>query len=686
MIRALLFTIFAVGAALGNSAPALAHALTDLVGGEAAVPGEVTVAGMLDGRQDRIRFDDVSITINGEKAQLAPDGHFAATTPIAPYYRVDITGPRIFTTVQTFGNAELRDDACQCLSIPAIELVARRKGRVELFFGGDSMVGRRFFTASRGEEPVLNRATLDRDLDTLFSAIKPYLQSSDVASLNLESVLAAEQPGPASPKKYLFFSPPELAGALARAGIDHVSLGNNHTADYSAPGMRTTIDALNDAGVAWSGGGMDAQEAERASRIVKNQEKLGLYGFVGWRGDWTPNQVAEEGKAGAAWGRRSTVERVTKRERRAGYAPIMQFHGNPEYSDRPSEVSLSRFRAAVDKGAPLVIGHHPHVTHGLEIYRDGLIAHSLGNFLFDQDRPQTQTTYALKVWLEDGEFLRAEAIPLQVLDYRPVPAVGGMREAVLRRLHWLSAEMGTNMLQSGGHSIVWRKTRKAKDESTRQGCRAGETFNLNNFMPSCATTSGRRGRNIIPRGDFENARFGEASDRFWRTRHAAIDYRRSSEGEGYMTLLPESAGKSTYLYSRAYLRDIYSTRFTLEARVRLPRAAQVELLIKERPKPGETATPSVRGVSSGSQRVRAGEWQKLTFDFARPEETDGIARAFRPILKIRFENTSEAGEKTIKVDDIALIEWSSAPDRTDSAQSWRWTHVRSDDAQILAAQ
>ncbi|MEL6877667.1 MAG: CapA family protein, partial [Pseudomonadota bacterium] len=461
-------------AAILLAAPAYAHPEHTLVGGERAGPGEVQVAGLLDGRRDRVKFDDVAVTVNGAPAHISDDGHFVANAPIAPYYRLDIKGKRIFTMVQTFGNAELRDDGCACLAIPPIEVVARKRGRIELFFGGDSMAGRRYFKAPRGEQAVLDRVTLDRDLDKLFSAIKPYLETSDLASINLESVVAAEQPGPPAPKKYLFFSPPELPQALARAGIDHVSLGNNHTADYRGPGVKTTIDALDAAGVAWSGAGMNVMEAERASRFTIKGKKLGIYGFVGWRGTWTPNQTAAENKAGAAWGKRSDVERVTKRERKAGYLPIMHFHGNMEYADRPSELSLPRFRAAIEKGAPVVVGHHPHVTHGLEIYRGGLIAHSLGNFLFDQEHPHTHVSYTLKVWLENGKFLRAEAIPINMLDYRPVPAIGGMREAVLRRLHWLSAEMGTVMARSGGHSLVWRENKGFREPD----CRIPQGFHL----------------------------------------------------------------------------------------------------------------------------------------------------------------------------------------------------------------
>ena len=460
--------------------------------------------------------------------------------------------------------------------------------------------------------------------------------------------------------------------ALARAGIDHVSLANNHTADYRAAGLQTTFDALDAAGVTHSGAGMNVEEAERAARFDVNGQKLAIYGFVGWRGTWTPNQTATPTKAGAAWGLRSTVERVTVRERRAGYHPIMQFHGNLEYADRPSAMSLPRFRAAIEKGAPVVIGHHPHVTQGLEIYRGGLIAHSLGNFLFDQEHPHTHVTYALKVWLENGRFLRAEVIPLQMLDYRPVPATDGMREAVLRRVYWLSAEMGTRLSLSGGHAAVWRKD----GVIAQPECTLPQPFRLAAFAPVCASASLTYGRNMVPRGDFENAIVGHARDRFWAGYNAGIDFRMRDDS-GYLAVLPDSAGGAAYLYSKSYIRDVYAHRFSLRARIRVPRDVAVTLIAKDRPRDGDTPSSSVAGTTIGSTALAGGEnWQDLSFDFARPEETPGIARAFRYILQFRFADTTDAGERTIELDDFALIEWPGTNAQSDPTQDWRWTHAR----------
>src|SRR5690606_20118948 len=111
-------------------------------------------------------------------------------------------------------------------------------------------------------------------------------------------------------------------------------------------------------------------------------------------------------------------------------------------------------KLAIDAGAALIVSHHPHVSHGLELYKGRLIAYSLGNYLFDQYFPETQATYALKLWMDGDTLFRAEIIPIQILDYRPVPATGGMRQAALRRIIDLSAERGTAVGLVGGHGVI----------------------------------------------------------------------------------------------------------------------------------------------------------------------------------------------------------------------------------------
>ncbi len=638
----------------------------------------VAIYGVLDGARDGVDLSQVSVTVNGVRTKLSGDASFQISAKIAPYYAVKITGEGVFDTLQTFGNTELRDAACECLIVPAIELVAKKPGRIELFFAGDTMAGRRFYKERSKDTPaVLRPATLDRDLDAVLAPFKPYIETSDYASLNLETVLTASEPQEPSPKKYVFYSPPQLAGAMARAGLDHVSLGNNHTADYGDAALQSTIAALNDANVAWSGAGMDRDEAEKATQADVSGTPLSLLGFVGWRGNWEPNQVATDTKSGAAWGAKARIRATIRREKAEGRTPILQLHGSSEYGDQASTTTIGRLKLAVDEGAPVAIGHHPHVVHGITTYKGALIAPSLGNFIFDQTRPQTQISYALKVWLEDGEFLRAEAIPLQVLDFRPVPAVGSMRRTALSRLAWLSSEMGASLKSTGGHLALWAD---AQAPNT-QICRRKPQGTHIALLPLCADKQAQLGRDIIKRGDFENAVMGEARDRFWASRNGRYAFRSDSAGNGYLALKPSRAGRGAFLYSQSYLRDVAGTWFTLKARVKVPSATAVELRIKTRPRAGDPSTPSVRGEVIGTQQVSGAGWHNVSFDFTLPPEqvAEGAgraARAFRPILRFVVARNGTRQVREIALDDLTLVEWADADNAADPHQAWRWTHVR----------
>jgi hypothetical protein len=263
-----------------------AAAPTSAVSAESPSDPQATalITGKLDPWRDRIDFRDVTLAINGTPAELDNTGRYTARVPHADTYQLQASGSGIFTMVQTFGPEELRDAACACLAVPEIELVARKAGRIEVFLGGDSMAGRRYLDPAKGKRATVSRANIEADLAALFRPMQPYFVPSDVASVNLETVLADAVPGGSPNKLIVFYSPTALAGALKAAGIDYVSLGNNHTYDYLDAGLDLTETSLDKAGVLRSGSGKDLNSAAAAARLDMGSNRLSLHGFVGWLG------------------------------------------------------------------------------------------------------------------------------------------------------------------------------------------------------------------------------------------------------------------------------------------------------------------------------------------------------------------------------------------------------------------
>ncbi|MCV6605237.1 MAG: CapA family protein, partial [Porticoccaceae bacterium] len=199
-----------------------------------------------------------------------------------------------------------------------------------------------------------------------------------------------------------FYARPPLIDALKQAGVDYVTLGNNHVYDFGDEGVVLTQKYLNQYKMPYSGGGLNEQEALKAHSIEHGDSRFQMLGYVGWKGNFSPNQVAEADKGGAAWGSEANIEASVKQQAATGHPVVVQYHGSNEYSYEPTEETVSRARLAIDSGADLVVIHHPHVVQGFEIYKGKLIAYSLGNFLFDQYFQETHRSAMLYVWM-DGE-------------------------------------------------------------------------------------------------------------------------------------------------------------------------------------------------------------------------------------------------------------------------------------------
>lgn len=611
-----------------------------------SVAGEVRIVG------GTVDLSTLDAWVNGVPVQIAADGRYNAAIPDAAHYQLAVKGKGIFDAVFTFGAAEVAQSGA--LRIPPVELVARAPGRVEMFFGGDTMIARRFETPIWNERTLVRPASRAADMARLLTPMQPYFTGADLASLNLETVLATRDLGGVEGKSVVFHTHSDAAQVLADAGIDYVSLGNNHVYDQVEPGLASTVAALDRAGLAWSGAGSNEAEALRAARLDLGGQRYAMLGFVGWKGTVEPNQIAEKAKGGAAFGSDENIAASVAREAAAGHAPIVQYHGSSEYSARPTDISERRMKLAIDKGAALVVSHHPHVAHGLELYKGRLIAYSIGNYLFDQYFPETHASFALKVWMDGDTLFRAEAIPIQILDYRPVPAVGEIRQAVLRRIIDLSAERGTTIGIVGGHGTIMPDNRIAAPRLCRAEARGGlALFRYDLAAPAapCTDAAARpTGRDLFMRGDFEAMQYGDASDRSWALAGAKADLVAPGHGGRQALRLRGEGAGAMVVAPKTFFRETGARRYTLAGWIRAEAGAVVEALVQEHPKGtgrfGALETAPVRGF--GSQALADGGWQPFRFDLQLAEGAPLLP--LRPLLRIRG-----AGEAVI--DDLAFIAW-----------------------------
>jgi poly-gamma-glutamate capsule biosynthesis protein CapA/YwtB (metallophosphatase superfamily) len=282
-----------------------------------------------------------------------------------------------------------------------------------------------------------------------------YLRSADLVTANLELPLTAG--GSRADKAITLRAEPEVASSLHDVGIGLVTVANNHALDYGAEGLHDTLSALRDASVVAVGGGRNLEEATQPALVSVGEASVAVFGLAS---TLPPGFAAGPGRPGIAPVRaRSSfyVDAVTLDEqpgmspwvetevvqedlRRAcervgstrGEADLVVIHvhwGIPNGWCAAFQGPLADYqrplgRALIDAGADLVVGHHPHVVHGVERYKDGLIAYSLGHFLFhsmSEDR-ETELTKSYPPYdvssLQTGEARQSVILELEVAGNR----------------------------------------------------------------------------------------------------------------------------------------------------------------------------------------------------------------------------------------------------------------------------
>ena len=236
-------------------------------------------------------------------------------------------------------------------------------------FVGDVMLSR-----SVGQKIVQ-----ENDFSWPFRNVADQLQRYDLLFGNLEGSLSSR--GTDGGSVYSFRADPRTVAGLVAAGFDAMSVANNHIADWGKDAFTDTLTDLKKATIAYVGGGSDEEDAHRVSVIKRNGIR---FGFLGYTAVGSTNLVAHGSDPGIARLDEPRMKADIAHARDLVDVLIVSIHFGDEYKTHSNALQEHAARAAIDAGADLVIGHHPHVVEEVEEYKNGLIAYSLGNFVFDQ--------------------------------------------------------------------------------------------------------------------------------------------------------------------------------------------------------------------------------------------------------------------------------------------------------------
>lgn len=613
---------------------------------------------------------DTKVVINGVTQSTDKSGQFSIELPSADIYQLKINKEGYFPSIQTFSHYELSQNAA---TIADITLVKKAEKRVMLAFAGDVMMGRRYYKPYFGDEVLIEPEDKLTGSKAIVEHIKPYMSLADYAAVNLETQIAAEKPAERAPKSVTFYSQPETLAALTWAGIDYVSLGNNHTYDYLDSGLHSTLAFLDDSPLAYSGAGVNEEAALKAHTETIKGTNFSMLGYVGWEGSANPTQTANHQHGGAAYGSMENILNSVAKQVAEDKVTIVQYHGSQEYANNPTGVTEQRLKSALDAGAALAIAHHPHVTQGIELYNNKLIAYSMGNFIFDQNFSATQHSLILYVWLDEGKFHRAEIVPLYVKGYKPTPATGTNRYTVMKRLTELSKQRNTKITMSGGHGVIQADSATNSSLDTKKVTLAIDIANDEKVTPLYQlpwhktiqqinmpnpNVSYRLGTNLINGSDFESFALFDSPERGWLFDRAATSLNNFG-ASGQHSLAVKLTNSETSTFGMQSFRRVYkpSSAMTIKAKFNVEAPVKVSFYWqgrKTRQKLFDAFKNSPKHLIDSIELSPKSAWQNVELDFNSPRI--GF-KSFRVLAELE----SLSGKVTkVNIDDFALVEWQSA--------------------------
>ena len=241
------------------------------------------------------------------------------------------------------------------------------KEYAEILFCGDIML-------DWGIKGIIDKYGYDYPL----RKVKGFLSAFDYRFCNLESPIS-EEGEPHVSKKYIFLAHPDFIQIMVDGMINGVTLANNHANDFGEIALLNTMSNLSFYKIDYTGAGIDAETAHLPILLNIRNIRIAIFGYtdIAYK-----DSYATDKKPGVARATLPLIKRDIRRFESFNDFIIISLHWGIEYSSYPTEKQREMAHAIIDSGADAIIGHHPHIYQGIEIYRGKPIVYSLGNFIF----------------------------------------------------------------------------------------------------------------------------------------------------------------------------------------------------------------------------------------------------------------------------------------------------------------
>lgn len=257
---------------------------------------------------------------------------------------------------------------------------------ITLIATGDVMLGR----------TINYHSVKNNNFTWMWEKVAKELQEADLSLINLESPLVKNCP--VSNEGMIFCANEKNIEGLKIAGIDLVNLANNHIGNFEQEGIETTVHLLNQLGISPVG---------TEKPVFKNAKNI-RFALLGYSDFGAPQGISQAKKEKIA-------QEINEAKNQADIV-VVSFHWGVEYTDQPTSRQKELAYLAIDSGADLVLGHHPHWIQPEEFYKEKLIVYSLGNFIFDQFWSEKTTKGVLGEFVfQDKKLVSYRLIPIKII-------------------------------------------------------------------------------------------------------------------------------------------------------------------------------------------------------------------------------------------------------------------------------
>lgn len=286
------------------------------------------------------------------------------------------------------------------------------------------------------------------DFAAPFRAVAGRLQKADLAVGSLDASISDVGAPIGCHETFNLLAPPEVVQGFTLAGLKVITVAANHAKDCGMAGacadaaFLDTLKNLRAAGIQPAGGGATLTEARRPAVVTVGGVRFAFLGYD----DIAPYYHATDQSAGTAGLDLQTLPDDIRAARQVADVVIVLPHWGIEYTPDPSQRQQEAARTAIQAGATLIVGNHPHVVEAAGPLGDGYVAYALGNFVFDQDwSVETTEGVMLEATFQSSRLAAVRYLPIQIQNrLQPVflsPADG---QHILQRMIDATARLPKN--------------------------------------------------------------------------------------------------------------------------------------------------------------------------------------------------------------------------------------------------